>query len=307
MALAALDPSGEAPLTRHTRRTLFGTAAGATGAAMASRLLGAVPAVADDGHGTHRCRARPIPGGLRPFAPQDQTLFHVLLPGVDPATGQLNEPSTVTDFVGLVGLADVQGTGTETNLKTGEQREGLLWEADLRFMTGHIADESGRQLSACTFGFVWLDVFTDQFDPDHQIHDFNPGIARNGLFWTVPLPDDAVAHDHLPDRRARLTVRDLRVEDFGNLINALKDGPSVPARVSFDVSWAREGAPLNACDEANTFQGTFLEVAVPEISWTGRTRRTLFETKTVTKTVFALVGHEDNGIFHDCEESDAPN
>jgi hypothetical protein len=123
----------------------------------------------------------------------------------------------------------------------------------------------------------------------------------------VPLPDDAVAHDHLPDRRARLTVRDLRVEDFGNLINALKDGPSVPARVSFDVSWAREGAPLNACDEANTFQGTFLEVAVPEISWTGRTRRTLFETKTVTKTVFALVGHEDNGIFHDCEESDAPN
>jgi hypothetical protein len=123
----------------------------------------------------------------------------------------------------------------------------------------------------------------------------------------VPLPDDAVAHDHLPDRRARLTVRDLRVEDFGNLINALKDGPSVPARVSFDVSWAREGAPLNACDEANTFQGTFLEVAVPEISWTGRTRRTLFETKTVTKTVFALVGHEDNGIFHHCEESDAPN
>jgi hypothetical protein len=115
---------------------------------------GCVPAVADDGHGTHRCRARPIPGGLRPFAPQDQTLFHVLLPGVDPATGQLNEPSTVTDFVGLVGLADVQGTGTETNLKTGEQREGLLWEADLRFMTGHIADESGRQLSACTFGFV---------------------------------------------------------------------------------------------------------------------------------------------------------
>jgi hypothetical protein len=142
-----------------------------------------------------------------------------------------------------------------------------------------------------------------QFDPDHQVHDFNPGIADNGVFWTVALPDATVQHDHVPDCRARFTVRGLEVEDYGNLINALRDGPSVPARVSFDTCWARGGTLVNACDEANAFQGTFRETTA-DMRWTGRTRATRFRADTVTDQVFSLIGHEDNGVFHDCEEGD---
>jgi hypothetical protein len=35
-----------------------------------------------------------------------------------------------------------------------------------------------------------------------QIHDFNPGIAPSGLFWTVRLPDDSVGR--ASRRRLRL-------------------------------------------------------------------------------------------------------
>jgi hypothetical protein len=74
----------------------------------------------------------PIPGGAlipNPFGGPDG---HFNRPGpVDstvPGTG--GEPSSITDFNGFVGVVRVDGTGTDGS------GNPLLWEVDLRFMTG---------------------------------------------------------------------------------------------------------------------------------------------------------------------------
>ena len=53
-----------------------------------------------------------------------------------------------------------------------------------------------------------------------QLHDFNPGITQNGLFWTVVLPSDAVQVD-LSAGTATLEVHNLHLQDYFTLENAL--------------------------------------------------------------------------------------
>jgi hypothetical protein len=120
----------------------------------------------------------------------------------------------------------------------------------------------------------------------------------------VPLDQDDVQHDHLPGGvRARLDVSRLRVEDYHDLINALQDGPSVPARVGFQVEWARGGQLATVCDETNTFEGVFRKTTA-DVSWSARSRDVTFVSNRVTDQVLSIVGHEDNGVFHDCETGD---
>ncbi|HEU0248976.1 MAG TPA: hypothetical protein VFR38_18000 [Gaiellaceae bacterium] len=84
----------------------------------------------------------PIPGVL-PEVP----FIHIRLPGYpplgspDPAT---NDPITITDFNGHVGLAYVRGTGTRTNKATGATAT-LPFEVDLRFMKGEFVASDGRR------------------------------------------------------------------------------------------------------------------------------------------------------------------
>ena len=69
-----------------------------------------------------------------------------------------------------------------------------------------------------------------------QIHDFNPGIEDNGLFWTSRInPRSVLANPG--SGRASMRVRNLASRDFHDLGNALAEGPSLPAVVSFDIQW----------------------------------------------------------------------
>jgi len=122
-----------------SRRGFMAAAAGATGAVLTSSLWWPAAASASEraGHSP-----RPIPGGIE----QGGETFHVFLPGSG------NEPSTITDFKGLVGLANVGGTGTGTDLKTG-QTTNLVFDADMRFMKGTFIDMDGHRRRG-TFGFV---------------------------------------------------------------------------------------------------------------------------------------------------------
>src|SRR6266404_6073265 len=94
---------------------------------------------------------KPILGG---FAnPTGGPFLHVNLPGpgdAPPING--NEPATITDFDGFIGVAHVQGTGTGTNTVTGDTFP-LLFDADMRFMKGIYQRVDGRFREA-TFGFV---------------------------------------------------------------------------------------------------------------------------------------------------------
>ena len=120
---------GERPFSR---RTFLKTAAGTTGV-----LLGAgLPQVARAGGNGE---PRPIPGG---FEVGGQT-FHVLGPGFlgTPADA---EPSTITDFNGIVGVTYVDGMVTRTNTTTGEVRRLPFLASDMRFMKGVFRDTHGH-------------------------------------------------------------------------------------------------------------------------------------------------------------------
>ncbi len=100
---------------------------------------------------------RPIPYGTQ-FLYPDPTIFHVQAPGyplpnppfdTNPA---INNPATITDFNGVVGLGYVGGQGTHIDLTT-HQTSSVYWEVDMRFMIGDYIAVDGRQYHA-TFGFV---------------------------------------------------------------------------------------------------------------------------------------------------------
>jgi hypothetical protein len=121
------------------RNVIFG-AAGLTGAAVGSGWLGAPGASAHPATSHQHlstAAARPIPGGIQPFGPGTE-VFHVLLPGQ-------GEGSTITDFKGHVGVAQIDGHGTGPNV-------AHAFDVDIRFMDGTFVGLDGRR-SFGTFAF----------------------------------------------------------------------------------------------------------------------------------------------------------
>jgi hypothetical protein len=54
-----------------------------------------------------------------------------------------NDPASINDFDGYIGVAAMQGTGTGTNTQTGDTTP-LLFDSDLRFMQGVYRSMDGR-------------------------------------------------------------------------------------------------------------------------------------------------------------------
>jgi hypothetical protein len=142
-----------------------------------------------------------------------------------------------------------------------------------------------------------MDLYEGQVDLDHQIHDYNPGIPESGLFWVLPVDNDAVRVD-TQRGRASLQVTDQDVEDYGNLLHALRDDPSVPATVSYNIRWRDVIQPLELHDDTNGFEGSFLQTHAL-IEWTARQDGFEFisDPLDTSQTVFAMFGRERNGVF----------
>jgi hypothetical protein len=120
-----------------TRRAFIGSMAAVTGAAAGAGLF---PVLA---RAAKLSNAAPVPtpnttvvGGV-PFH------FVSFGPGID--------PSSITDFNGKVGVADVQGTGMATN--PDGSTETLLFDTDMRFMNGVYVGADGA-IHKGAFGFV---------------------------------------------------------------------------------------------------------------------------------------------------------
>jgi hypothetical protein len=119
-----------------SRRRFIGAAAGTTGAILGSALWMPKLALAAGSD------PNPIPGGFEVAG----KFFHVF------NLGEGSEPSSITDFKGFVGVADVQGTGTANYIGTG-RHETLNFDTDLRFMQGTYIGMDGN-LYSDTFGFI---------------------------------------------------------------------------------------------------------------------------------------------------------
>lgn len=138
--------------SRLTRRRLLWTAGGAVAAGAA--LAAGLPARSAYGQGIPQ--PSPIPGGSPGIADMaGGQLFHVFGPGpegagIDPLDA---EPSTITDFMGSVGLAYLNGTVVRTNTVTGEVRKLPFISSDMRFMKGRFRGTDG-QIHEGAFVFV---------------------------------------------------------------------------------------------------------------------------------------------------------
>src|SRR5262249_61122281 len=120
-------------------RAFLGSPAGGTGAILGSSLLQPAAALAGNPHtdSTPNPTTNTFSVGGLDFS---LTFFG---PGLD--------PSSITDFNGFVGVADVQGTGTGTNADG--STETLLFDTDMRFMSGVYVGVDGK-VHQGTFGFV---------------------------------------------------------------------------------------------------------------------------------------------------------
>ena len=137
----------------------------------------------------------------------------------------------------------------------------------------------------------------------NQIHDFNPGIIDSGpakgLFWTIHIPTTDV-HVDLGRATATMRVTNADVEDYHTLKNALLDGPSDPASVSFVIRWQGVNARVEVRDFELGFAGQFIEDSAT-VEWSASVPSTGFsfnsDPATTSKTVFAEIGSERNGVF----------
>ena len=143
-----------------------------------------------------------------------------------------------------------------------------------------------------------MDLFTGAVGAG-QVHDFNPGIRAGGLFWTLPVHESALKVD-LADGRATLALSDLDQEDYHNLHNALVDGPSDPASVTFSMTWTASGPPMNVTDSVHRFTGRFM-LSTVEIEWSATTPSFSFTSDPAgtTNNVRSVIGRERNGVFFD--------
>jgi len=138
-----------------------------------------------------------------------------------------------------------------------------------------------------------------------QAHDFNPGIRDNrGLFWTQPIAGDAVTFN-LEHGTASLAADDLDEEDYHDLHNALIDGISHPASVSFEMRWQAIERPQNVTVNVTNpfvqrFTGRF-SLATVQIEWSasGSGFHFVSDPASTTQTARAVIGRERNGVFFD--------
>jgi hypothetical protein len=69
------------------------------------------------------------------------------------------------------------------------------------------------------------------------LHDFNPGITPNGVFWIVQIPDSAV---QITGDTLTIHLENVAVVDQFQFPGG---AGNVPARVSFDITYTKSGAP----------------------------------------------------------------
>jgi len=133
-------------------------------------------------------------------------------------------------------------------------------------------------------------------DFSNQVHDFDPGLD-NGLFWTVPVGANSVFVNP-GSGRASLVVKNLEMEDYFNVVNALQDGSNNPVTVSFDVQWAPGVKHFKVRDAGTGMAGHFIMNSATMV-WSAESNGVAFQPgpANTSASVSGQVGHERNGVF----------
>jgi hypothetical protein len=117
------------------------------------------------------------------------------------------------------------------------------------------------------------------------------------------MGSDSVEFD-LEDARASLVAHDFHLDDYTDLVNSVRGGPSKPATVSFDIEWAglldrvKVDASNNKGFGSHDWGGRFA-ITGARVSWSGETADFSFESDpaNTSQNQFAIMGEERNGVF----------
>jgi hypothetical protein len=91
-----------------------------------------------------------------------------------------------------------------------------------------------------------------------QIHDFNPGIRRSGLFWTEAVPTRSI-DANLLQQRSRFHMRHHPMRDYHDFGNSVSPHPTwVPGHVTFDAHWTANGLRQRVRDPDFGYVGKFM-------------------------------------------------
>lgn len=137
-----------------------------------------------------------------------------------------------------------------------------------------------------------------------QIHDYNPGINDVGVFWTVPVPKDAV-QVHQGAGRAVLEMTNMPMPDWFDFPNSvLQTIPPEDAVVSFRVEWNVDGPWRTVDNPDEQFRFKFQESAAPDGAsiewWAANAGGFTFQSDPASESVnlYANLGRERNGVFY---------
>jgi hypothetical protein len=137
----------------------------------------------------------------------------------------------------------------------------------------------------------------------NQVHDNEPGIMPNGVFWTIPVPSSAVEM-HLGEGTARFHMTNLAITDFHDFANSIGSVqppiPTVPVTVSFDTRWRATKPLAQVRDATNHFVGEFMH-SQATIEWSVQEPAKNFSfvsnPASTSTTVGGAIGRERNGKF----------
>ncbi len=129
-----------------------------------------------------------------------------------------------------------------------------------------------------------------------QLHSFHQPIASNGLFWTTPIPDDALRISK-DGQVAEVVVCDYPVIDQPKFP---APGPTYQATVSVRIRWKGLGPEIGWSNPQEQYQIAFhratasivFEASVPELGFSFMSRD--YDN---SESLFAMIGKERNGFF----------
>jgi hypothetical protein len=136
-------------------------------------------------------------------------------------------------------------------------------------------------------------------------HSYDPGISANGLFWTIPIPEESV-DVHLGAGAAVLDAKDIHLFDAFTVANSFMRNPvPVPAVIdSLRIEWSgiTKTTQFSSAVPDEQFAGYFLEnSATIEVTVTTPPSPGLhgfhFVSDATTASDFAQIGHDHNGSF----------
>ena len=139
----------------------------------------------------------------------------------------------------------------------------------------------------------------------NQIHDYEPGIQDNGVFWTVAVPASVLQHN-VAAGSASFKLDNYAIRDWINFPQSLLQLTSSPAVVSFDVRWLAASQPtrVHVRHEAEQFDYDFVTTQ-STIAWSSDQEDFSFvsDPPDPAWSLWGSVGHERNGVFFNAPAS----